>query len=445
MTSIIEGSEPAIAAESHIFAIPPSFADRFRTEEERIGPTAAIPENIPAGGDINFYIAPSSNAMVSLPDLSIELEVALKKRNTDNSWDRIQMTDTCAPVNNLIHSMFQSVQVSVANRLVSDCAIYYPYRAMFECLLSYTKDAMGTQLTSSGFYLDKAGSFDDAAGNTGEQARLTLFTKYEYIPLSGKLFSDIFMQDKPLITGVPLQIRFVLHKPEFYLRDWANPVTSEYRLFIRNPRIFVRRYVGVPEYMNAISKRLLTTTAKYPIERVLMRPIELPANIQSTVFNNIHIGQVPKVLFVAFATADAFNGTKKANPFNFQHFNLSQISVEVDGQSFPNRPYEPDYANGKYLDCYDGLLDTLGRRNSPFGALPFNRDEYAKGFCIYGFDLTPGGTGLGPLSLIRQGNLGIRVVFSEPLRQPTIMITLLTFDAVIEINNFRQLICDFTN
>ncbi|XP_055356268.1 uncharacterized protein F54H12.2-like [Paramacrobiotus metropolitanus] len=175
-----------------------------------------------------------------------------------------------------------------------------------------------------------------------------------------------------------------------------------------------------------------------------MRVSDIPQRTQSTVVSNLQIGQIPKVVFIGFVDSEDFHGSQKKNPFNFQHFNVTQISVEVDSQSYPTKPYTADFDRKLSLECYDGLLDTLGLRPSLQGGLPFNRTQYNDGYTIFGFDLTPGHTGRGPLTLIKQGNLSVSVSFGKPLKSTIMMVCMLVYDSIIEINQHRQLIADFT-
>ena len=97
-----------------------------------------------------------------------------------------------------------------------------------------------------------------------------------------------------------------------------------------------------------------------------------------------------------------------------------------------------------YLETYDGLLNTLGERHTPFGQMQFDRKAYGLGHTIFGFDLTPGSTGRGPMTLIKQGSLSVSVSFATPLPDVVMMISMLVYDNLIEINQHRQVIADFT-
>ena len=50
---------------------------------------------------------------------------------------------------------------------------------------------------------------------------------------------------------------------------------------------------------------------------------------------------------VGLVNNQAFNGHLGSYPFNFKHYNLSEIALYLDGeQQFSLKPIQPDYANG---------------------------------------------------------------------------------------------------
>ncbi|OWA54005.1 hypothetical protein BV898_18428 [Hypsibius exemplaris] len=62
---------------------------------------------------------------------------------------------------------------------------------------------------------------------------------------------------------------------------------------------------------------------------------------------------------------------------------LAQISCEVDGQSFPGRPYTADFDKFQSLECYEGLLETFEKRHDPHGEFWFDRENYAGGYSLH--------------------------------------------------------------
>lgn len=149
------------------------------------------------------------------------------------------------------------------------------------------------------------------------------------------------------------------------------------------------------------------------------------------------------MLFCALIDSDAFHGTATKNPFRFNDHGIRQISAEVDGVSYPTKPYNMNFASKKWLEPYDGLLDVLGRKHAPYGSLMFDRTEYGQGYTIFGFCLSPTGSGFGELGLIKQGNLSISLMLTRALPHTCMLFSLLVFDSEFEIDHFRQLFTDF--
>ena len=103
---------------------------------------------------------------------------------------------------------------------------------------------------------------------------------------------------------------------------WDNAANKQFRALIRNPRLAVRRYVPSPDYLLALTQKLQPTTAKYHLERVVVRVTDILRGTQRTVISNLHMGQLPKQMFVGFVNSNDFYGTKGRNPSNFQHYNV---------------------------------------------------------------------------------------------------------------------------
>jgi len=424
-----EGSEPALQLESHLFLVPATYTDFIRTETERILPTAGVTEEM-ASGDLTFVIPPSSS-FISLPDICFEFEVCIKRKKQGEPWQQINVGDMVAPINNFGHSIWSSVRVTLANRLVSDAAPIYAYRSYMEALLNHSLSTLKSQGTIAGFHADRTGQFDNAT-NEGELERKARFTKNHYVPFSIRPCSDLFQQSKNLLPGVPLQLNFVMNRPEFYLRNSSAPdVTDEYKAFIRNPRLYVKRLIPNPAYLMAVTQQLSKETCKYHIERVIIRTHDIPAQTSGTTIANIQIGPLPKVVFVAFVESDAFHSARAKNPFRFHHFNINHLSVEAEGISFPTKPYQLDTQSEQWMEPYTGLYEVLQKRHMNWGELPFTYSDWGGGYSIFGADLTPGATVRGAMSLIRQGNLSIRVQFDKPLDSTVMCIVYMVYDNIL--------------
>ena len=87
---------------------------------------------------------------------SVHLLVRIKLVKTDGSDISSAESNTAGCVNNLLHSMFSCVSVSLNGKPVILHETNYHYKANFEKLLNYGSDASGTHLVSSLWYLDSS-------------------------------------------------------------------------------------------------------------------------------------------------------------------------------------------------------------------------------------------------------------------------------------------------
>ncbi|GBM15957.1 hypothetical protein AVEN_136364-1 [Araneus ventricosus] len=132
--------------------------------------------------------------------------------------------------------------------------------------------------------------------------------------------------------------------------------------------------------------------------------------------DNVYVGQLPKRLVIGCVDNDAFHGSLSKNTFNFKHFNLNFIELYVDGQSVPYNLLEPNFDQDNYIRAYKSLF--LGTENSGQDREIFiSREEYAKGYTLYVFDLSPDLCDAEHLNLIKHGNLRLEMNFSKPLDQ----------------------------
>ena len=72
------------------------------------------------------------------------------------------------------------------------------------------------------------------------------------------------------------------------------------------------------------------------------------------------------------------------------------------------------------------------------------RDDYAAGYALFAFDLSPDLSVGGHFSLVKRGNLRLDVHFAEPLDETINLIIYAEFNNIIEIDEARSVIFDYT-
>jgi len=141
----------------------------------------------------------------------------------------------------------------------------------------------------------------------------------------------------------------------------------------------------------------------------------------------------------------AFNGTNNRNPFNFQHFHLSEIAVFLDGQQqHCIKPLHPNFADQLYISSYLSLFSGTGKINKDDGN-NISRNEYGNGYTLYAFDLSPDLSEDDHFNLMKQGGLRLVLKFAQALPTTVTVVAYAEFENVIEIDRNRNVIYDFTS
>ena len=159
------------------------------------------------------------------------------------------------------------------------------------------------------------------------------------------------------------------------------------------------------------------------------------------------MGQIPKRIVLGLVDIEAYNGSYRTNPFNFNHHNLTQVGVYVDGEQIPRKPLflKFDAAGGQNVIAgYQSLFSGIGKLSQDTGN-QINRSDYGSGYTLFAFDLTPDHCPGDHFELIKQGNLRLELHFSEALANTVNLIVYAEFQNVIEVDANRNVLYDYTN
>lgn len=85
------------------------------------------------------------------------------------------------PVNNLLHSMFRQVVLTLNNREIGANSQNYAYLSYIQQLMTYENVAAAQHIAGVVFELDKPRFFDKIAGNTGAIKRGLMFQPGEEV------------------------------------------------------------------------------------------------------------------------------------------------------------------------------------------------------------------------------------------------------------------------
>ena len=392
-----------------------------------------------------------------------------------------------APVNNFLHSLFRQVDVYLNGKQVTPAMGTYAYRSYIETLLNYDVSA---KQSSALYYKDTATQMEETGAlpsfetinyklagadnsSMGANASLNLYKpgtgnqgfakRHQFIKsgnqfvLSGPIFSDIFMIDRLLLNMMDLKVVLNRSSDTFSLMEIGNDSPIEPKVHLTDVVLKVRKVKVDQSVSDGVERMLKQTPALYPIRRVECKILTIPANLPNVRQDNIFSGIIPNSFVVGLVHVDASTGEYGKNPYNFQHFGVTSVSLTANGQEIPFKLLTlkyPKTANGKidpatddeldFDEAYNTLFSGTGKIYSNAG-LDITREEYPGGYALYAFDLTPDMCkSTDYFNAVQRGSLTLALTFGTSHKHAIGMVCYGDFENIIRIDAERNAIYDIS-
>jgi len=387
---------------------------------------------------IEFACYGHGDAYLDLSSINLRLKLQIYK--ADGSLYVAADNEQPGIVNNILHSLFHQVGISLNGKNINSTNGNYSYRAYIEQLLNYGDDAHKTHLQLAGWILDEK-AVDSLTANEGLKARTNLTKNSKIIEVYGKIHADMLNQPLLLLNNVDLRIALTLNKPEFYLlaedKDMSFVKITEATLYMRHVTVN-------PNILIAHHKMLETTTAKYHYKRNEIKTFTIPSGGTSISLDNIVIGQLPTNLIFMMIDNDAYTGKRSKNPFNFKHNKITSFALYMNGVQIPNDPIEMSFSDNSYCArAYSTIFAANGILHTSQGNL-ISKEMFNNGFFMLAFDLTADmSSNEACNSLMNQGNLRLEARFGAPLPSTITCLIYLEYDATLEIDKNRNIMTNY--
>ena len=423
-------------SELDLFSVPPTQTSMESGNWIEYHPLTSVTDRSPT----EFEIGGTGEDYIDFGNSMLYVQAKITKTDSTN----LDIGANTGPVNMFLHSLFSQVDIQLNGTLITSSTNTYPYRAILETLLSYGEDAKKTQLTSALYYKDQAGRMDVVAEgdantrNDGMYKRTLHTSRSHVVDMMGRIHADIFFQDLYMLNEVSVKIKLVRSKDAFCVMSDANCKVN-----ITKATMLVRKVTLSPSVFLAHAKALENGTAKYPIRRVVCKTFTVATGFRDVSHEKLYSGQLPTRMVVGLVTNQAFSGHRERNPFNFQHFGVSEISLYLDGQQQSGiKPMELNYADSQYIRAYNTLFARTGKICRDEG-IAIERNDYENDYALYAFDLTADLGDEEHFKLMHQGNVRLVLKFADALTTTVTVVAYAEFENVIEIDRNRNVIFDF--
>ena len=465
-------------SEVDLFRVPPTQQSLERGRWIDYAPLSSVTN---ANSAITFLIA-GTDEYIDLSKTILTVTGKITKKDGESKLDGNDQSNV-APVNNFLHSLFRQVDVYLNGKQVTPAMGTYAYRSYIETLLNYDVSAKQSQFSSALYCKDTPGHMDkvgalassktlnykntsDApaseklyvpeSGNVGFAQRHQFIKNGNRFVLSGPIFSDIFMTDRLLLNMMDLKVVLNRSSDAFSLMDLNDPAI-EPKVQLTDVVLKVRKVKVDQSVSDGVERMLKQTPALYPIRRVECKILTIPANQPNTRQDNIFSGIIPNSFVVGLVHVDASTGEYTKNPYNFQHFGVTSVSLTANGQEIPFKLLTLKYpkdADGKidpandteldFDEAYNTLFSGTGKIYSNSG-LDITREDYPGGYTLYAFDLTPDMCKSADyFNTVQRGSLTLALTFEASHKDAIGMVCYGDFENIIRIDSERNAIYDIS-
>jgi len=446
MALIHEDSLEILKTELELFSLPPTQASIEETRYVEYQPTTSLDK----GGPVDFYIPPNDKEYLDLQNTFLYMKMKILDENGDALKTKISDDDTGVPPKSMVYPInyihatcFKTVEVLLNNTSCSSNDTMYPYRAYFEALLTYGKQAKEEQLVSGMFYKDKnpmdehsaavTKSGSDQSKNSGAVARFRRTNYSNSFETVGRIHTEIFSQPKLLVGDVAVRLKLHRADPKFALM--AVNADDRYTISIDSASLFVCQKRISEAVREAHRETLQEKNIIYPVRKIHMKWVTRGPLRNDLTEPNFLNGTLPRRIIIGLVADEAFNGNHHHNPFNFAHFNVQAIIMRKNGEALPFQSIEMDYANKCSLRGYISLMEGTNNlfKNKSMDIRPFV--DYPQGYALYAFDLTQDHSGTNTFDLIQQGNISLEIKLAQTSDKGICIVAYMEYDTLIQIDS----------
>lgn len=334
--------------ELSIFASPPNqvAVEKITYTEER-----PISNLIDDSTPIEIVISGAGNDYIDLRKSRLYVKMQILKGDGTKLADK----EKTGSINLPLQSMFSHIDIYMNNKLISVNSNNYPWKAYFKVMLSSGSDEQKSQLQSQLFMKDDD-PMDSVTLNSGFINRYEFTKNSRVFELEGNVLEDALQLDKYLVNGVDIYMKLFRSSIPFLLISGES--TPSYKIKILDVFYRTARVKLDPGVILNHRDEIQKSPVQYVINRSHVIQNVIPKGSTEFFWDAMFPKALPSKVVIGLVSQKTANDDYTANPFNFQHFNMTNVTMNVNGVEIYGSPLSLDFGkNRNYIAAYVRLFE----------------------------------------------------------------------------------------
>jgi hypothetical protein len=395
----------------------------------------------------------SSDNFIDLSKCYLFTEFRIRKEGANGQLVNLAATDDVAPIQLIGNTFINNLKIAINGKEVFNSNSLMAYKSYLSHEISFSPIAKFSHLEAAGYRYN--GERDSLETGNGFKLRKEQYKQSKIVQCIAKIDSDLFCQPKLLISHCGIEISIQPNESKFVLiapTNIAVPATAtaaaispiKYHFEVVNCKLYIKKLSPVDGLALDIARKLETRPASYAVRKTALKSIFISQG-RYQMNASLFLDQIPRRITLGLVANKDFVGDYTRSPFNFQHFNVREISITANGRIYPQAPYDLDYKNDKYVRPFHDMNDNAGFTNTLEGN-GIGYAQFKKTHCIYIFNLTNSLEDQGGVfDLIKSGATSVDIKFSEPVPDGGIvLIVLAEMDGLFMFDKNRTISTDIT-
>ena len=300
-----------------------------------------------------------------------------------------------APISYFANTCFENVELYLNSDLIETTNNLYPYKSYMQTVLSFGTEVKKGQLAAAGYFEDtdshdsnaiRSTMHQDACLNKGLRERYKLTRCSKPFTLIAPLHLDLVNQKRYIQNRTSVKIRMSRSDPKFALLANANNKTFSFT--IQEAYLMVRMVKPAPQLRAAVEEILESGSklAEWPFKAIEMRYFSFPANSNVMSETSLYSGNLPNRFCLGLVKTEALNGHWQKSALRFDHCNISEMDVRVNGQCITSDPIKLNIAQNDHILPYFWAHQNTGGFLNNEALISY--DQFVKGYNLFVFDIT---------------------------------------------------------